>query len=114
MSLAKFSSFGRVARASLGICAVLVLFLILPAQAARVGVPPSFQWELLPGTNVDQVVVPAVDPAAELETDNKNPEPFPRRYAVARPVTITPALQGTWEPVTNGRVWRVRIDCAGA
>jgi hypothetical protein len=56
----------------------------------------------------------AVDPAAELEADNKNPEPFPRRYAVARPVTITPTLQGTWEPVTNGRVWRVRIDCAGA
>jgi hypothetical protein len=91
-----------------------LLSMLLPATA-RVGKPPlSADESLQPLSTVRQLVLPPTDPVAELAADRKSTSVTPVRFAVARPVKATPATDGTWEKVPEGRVWRLRIISSGA
>jgi hypothetical protein len=67
-----------------------------------------------PLTAIQQLVLPATDVSTQLAADQNNGVEFPVRYAVAHQVQITPATNGTWEQVTDGRLWRLRVVCLGA
>jgi len=81
---------------------------------ARQGPPPMNAPETAPLASVQQLVLPPTDPQAELAADARNTRPGPLRFAVAHKVNITPATYGTWEQLTNGRLWRLRMVSAGA
>ena len=83
--------------------------------SARQGTPPlSFQGIVRPLKAMPQFALPATDVQAELAADAKTAVATPLRFAVARKVLITPATDGTWDEVTNGRLWRLRITSPGA
>lgn len=83
--------------------------------SARVGEPPpSLRLQVLPKARVNRLALPPTDVAAELEADRGRTDPFPLRYAVSQTMAVTPATHGTWEQVTNGRLWRLRIASVGA
>jgi hypothetical protein len=93
---------------------MIVLFITMPAMS-RQGAPPlSFQRTVQPLTALPQYVLPDTDIQAELAADAKVTEAAPLRFAVARKVAITPATHGTWEKLSDGRLWRLRIVSAGA
>jgi len=60
---------------------------------------------------IDAVGFAALDLAALAAEDaEREARDLPQRFAVARPVAITPALRGTWEEIDGGRLlWRLRI-----
>src|SRR5207302_8969826 len=68
----------------------------------------------LPLAAIQQMALPPTDVAAELGADLKTSGHVPLRYAVARPVTVTPATHGTWEQLAEGRLWRLRLVSSGA
>jgi hypothetical protein len=82
---------------------------------ARVGTPPlSVQRQVQPLTAVQQFLLAPTDASAELAADAKSGIVTPVRFAVPQPVNITPASQGTWEQLPEGRLWRLRVTSAGA
>jgi hypothetical protein len=92
---------------------MLALFLALPA--ARAAVPPrSFQTPVQPLASLQQLVLPPTDIRAELAADEQAGGLTPLRFAVRHALTVTPATHGTWEPLPDGRLWRLRIRSAGA
>jgi hypothetical protein len=86
------------------------------AQAlANQGAPPaSLTQTVSPPATVPQYVLPPTDVQAELAVDAANLVHVPLRYAVARPVQVTPATYGTWEQLPTGRLWRLRFLSSGA
>jgi alpha-tubulin suppressor-like RCC1 family protein len=92
--------------------ALLSAAFLLTAPAAS---PPlSRQKAALSVTVLPQVALPATDVAAELAADAKAGNAPPLRFAVPRPVVLTPANCGTWEQVTDGRLWRLRVVSTNA
>ena len=91
---------------------------LLPAAfllAAHAAAPPlSLQKAPPPITDATQVALPPTDIAAELAADAKGGNVPPLRFAVPRPVALTPANCGTWEQVTDGRLWRLRVVSTNA
>ena len=83
--------------------------------AAHVGAPPlSSLRAVRPIAVVQRVELPPTDPAAELAADAKTGRTLPLRYAVARPLRVTPQTHGTWEDVPEGRLWRFRVSSSAA
>jgi hypothetical protein len=104
----------RSRRFRLWLHVVLLGSFALPVSA-RFGSPPlSLQLKVQPLQTVQQLILPATDRAAELAADGKMTVPSPLRFAVEQKVNVTPATHGTWEQLTNGRLWRLRIQSAGA
>lgn len=94
-----------------------LLFLLLSALPlwARVGVAPLSQRRVVQTAAVVQrMVLPPTDALAERNADAQSGVTIPLRYAVPSPVNLTPATHGTWEQVPGGRLWRLRINSAGA
>jgi len=107
--LARFSHTLRI----LGFSSVLMILLRVPLGAHQGAAPVSAQ-QAGPLANVQQLVLPPTDPQAELASDSQKFVPGPLRFAVARKVQVTPATDGTWEQLPNGRLWRLRILSPGA
>lgn len=81
------------------------------AFAASPGVPTSFGYPVLDVNRVDSFLPGALDlerlGKEDLERDRQE---LPPRFAVPQRVSITPARQGTWEDLGNGKmIWRLRI-----
>lgn len=94
--------------------AILIFSTALPA-AARLGSPPqSLQRPVLPIAAIQKLVLPPTDIQAEMAADEKNGAAAPLRFAVTHAVTVTPETGGTWEQLTNGRLWRWHVQSAGA
>ncbi len=90
--------------------------LFLPMLSlARQGTPPlSRQLNAKALPEVRQLAVEPTDPQAEKAADARLGDPTPLRFAIPTPARITPATDGTWEPVPGGRIWRLRIASQGA
>ena len=96
------------------LCAAFFVSATWPA-AARLGSPPqSFRQQVHSLAEIQQFGLPPTDTQAELAADEKTGAGVPMRFTVPHAVTITPATHGTWEQLTNGRLWRLRIQSAGA
>jgi hypothetical protein len=96
------------------ILAMALLFLPLIAFG-RQGTPPaSRQFNAKALAEIKQFAVAETDPAAEKAADTRMGNPTPLRYAIPTPVEITPAMDGTWENVPGGRIWRLRVASRGA
>src|SRR5262245_34085303 len=76
--------------------------------------PPSVAQAVAPVASIPQYVLPPTDVQAELAADAQSQIHVPWRYAVARPVQITPATDGLWEQVPGGRLWRLRFVSSSA
>ena len=95
--------------------AVFALVLLALPAAARLGKSPlSFETSLLPLSSVRQLVLPPTDAQAEIAADQSAASLSPVRFALARPVKATPTIDGTWEQISSGRVWRLRVTSKGA
>jgi len=98
--------------------AVLLLVLAVSLFAKMYEEPKSFSLKDESQGTVDRKTMPKVDTerlAAEdraREKDQQHPSPF--RFAVAADVAFTLDNSGTWQSVTDGRLWRLRIQSAGA
>jgi hypothetical protein len=95
---------------------ILALVVLAPFSGFGVtGSPPtSAQFQAQPLAALPQVVLPVTDVGAELAADSKVSGPAPLRFAVSRPVQLSPASDGTWEEVAGGRLWRLRVVSSGA
>lgn len=83
--------------------------------AAHVGAPPlSFQRTVAPIAALPQIVLPTTDPAAELAADVKAGNAPPLRFAVPWSVQLTTENSGVWEPLADGRLWRLRVVSTNA
>jgi hypothetical protein len=99
--------------------AVLSTALLLELGSAHTlanqGAPPaSAAQAVAPVASIPQSILAPTDVQAELAADDKSQIRVPLRYAVARPVQITPATEGLWEQVPGGRLWRLRFISSGA
>ena len=104
-------------RIASGCAFTLLLFILLSALPlwARVGVAPLSQRRVVQAAvTVQRMVLPPTDALAERNADAQSGVTIPLRYAVPSPVNLTPATHGTWEQVPGGRLWRLRINSAGA
>jgi hypothetical protein len=96
------------------VCAATVLLLAAPAGAV-VGSPPrSMQQQVKSLAEVKQAILFPTDVAKELAVEKAKEAHTPLRYAVGQQVSLTPATDGTWEQLPDGRLWRVRILSSGA
>ena len=99
----------------LRVVAGLMLLSMALSSAARQGTPPlSRQQRVQALAAIRQFTVPPTDPRTELAADARAGNAAPLRFAIPTPVQITPATDGTWEPVPGGRLWRLRVVSAGA
>jgi hypothetical protein len=92
----------------------LWLLAALPAVARVGGPPPSFGRPVQPLATIQQLVLPPTYGQAELEADREAGLQTPLRFAVAHAIVATPATDGTWERLGDGRLWRLRVRSAGA
>jgi hypothetical protein len=82
---------------------------------ARVGEPPLSRIAKVKSlAGINQLVVTPTDVKAELESDKRAGVVTPLRFATATTISVTPQTHGTWENVTGGRLWRLRVHSAGA
>jgi hypothetical protein len=98
-------------------CVVITALLLSLGRPvlAHQGTPPISQAQAAaPLATVPVYILPATDVQAELAADARNAVHIPLRYAVARPVQISPATYGTWEQLPTGRLWRLRFLSSGA
>ena len=99
-----------------GLFLTAILLELATAEAlANQGAPPeSLTQSVSPLATIPQYVLPPTDVQTELAADAANLVRIPLRYAVARPVQITPETYGTWEQLPTGRLWRLRFLSSGA
>ena len=95
-------------------CLLLLVASCGPLTAREGTPPPSLQRQVQPTTAIQLIALPATDPLSELAADAQSSAPLPLRYAVGRPVRMTPETHGTWETLPDGRLWRLRITSPGA
>src|SRR2546425_7917640 len=96
------------------LCAIVLWAFALPLWG-RVGTPPhSLERAVRPLAAIQRIVLTPTDVQAELTADRNNGNHPPLRYAVPQKVFVTPATHGTWEQLSDGRLWRLRIVSAGA
>lgn len=103
-------------RTTFGLAIAIALSALLPINSfARQGTPPVSHSAKVKGLqSIPQITVPATDRAAELAADNRAARRSPVRIAVPANVLADPLSHGTWEIVPGGRIWRLRIQSAGA
>ena len=103
-----------------GSLSVMILVLILPvsgcAQANEA--PKSFSLQVQSLNQVDRKTLMKVNVDSLLTEDQKrgkNPkDASPLRFAVTEEVVFNLNNSGTWENLSDGRVWRLRIYSPGA
>src|SRR5437899_12429692 len=93
---------------------LLLLSLALPALAKVGDPPPSSLRQVLLLANVAELALPATDVQKELAADIKSKIASPYRYAVGQNVSVTPSTHGTWEKLSDGYLWRLKISSPGA
>lgn len=99
---------------------VRILILVLPVLGcAQVNEKPkSFTLQIQPLDQVDRKTLMKVNVDSLLTEDQKrgnNPkEASPLRFAVAEDVVFNLDNSGTWENLSDGRLWRLRIYSPGA
>jgi len=80
--------------------------------------PKSFSLKDASQEQVERKIMPRVDTERLLAEDRargKDPQhPSPSRFAVAGDVAFTLDNSGTWQTLADGRLWRLRIQSAGA
>ncbi len=78
--------------------------------------PSSFMCEVQPIELVECIVPEPIDlQAVRLEDELREQEGAPYRFAISRPVKVTPCDHGTWEKIEDGiSIWRLRITSPGA
>jgi lysyl endopeptidase len=80
--------------------------------------PQSFALRDSSQDEVQRKVLPMADSARLLAEDRAREadrrRPVPHRFAVAADVSYTLNDSGTWQTVTGGRLWRLRIQSPGA
>ena len=86
-----------------------------PAQAGPLA-PTARRFSVGKLDRVDRILVPSIDyQAVTAEDDLRSAQGLPPRFALAHPVSVTPATNGTWEDVAgNQRLWRLRVASPGA
>ena len=100
----------------------LALVLAVPAFAQVPGrekePPKSFSLNDNSQERVDRKVLPKLDTLRLMAEDlarDKNPKhPGPIRFAVSTRVSYTLNNAGTWQTLSDGRLWRLRIQSPGA
>ena len=95
-------------------CITLLIAVSLSARAQPPTVPLSAQREVRPLESIQQLVLPPIDAAGERAADASKGIETPLRFAVSHTLRVTPATDGTWESLPEGRLWRLRISSAGA
>ncbi|HET7626252.1 MAG TPA: trypsin-like peptidase domain-containing protein [Verrucomicrobiae bacterium] len=94
---------------------MFVVFFAAFSAFARLGTPPvSLLQPAQPLNEIAQLVLPTVSIPTELAADKLAPPGSPFRFAVPWKVHVTPATHGTWEQLTNGRLWRMRFIAPSA
>lgn len=90
--------------------ALLVALTAAVALAQEPPVPTALLHSLIDIEALDTLDFEALDLAAlAVEEVDRQEAGLPLRFAVARPVALTPAARGTWEDLADGRLlWRVR------
>jgi lysyl endopeptidase len=106
---------GRYARFCL---AILAMAIAIPGMARMVEEPKSFslndrslagiECKVLPGINREKLL------AEDRELGKNRKDLCPQRYAIAIAVAITPSNSGRWQDLTDGSLWRLRIQSPGA
>lgn len=100
-------------------CLVIMAAIIAaPAFAKMYEVPKSFAVTDNSQAQVERKILPTVDFNSLLAEDRqrgKDPQhPRPLRIAVSAEVAYTLDNSGTWQNVTDGRLWRLRIQSPAA
>jgi len=106
--------FHSIWRHTVGLGGACFLFGTLAAVAHEGAPPMSLQRPVQAVAVIPQFVLPPTDVEAELAMDRNRAVPTPVRFAVAQPVQVTPATDGAWEELPDGRLWRFRVLSAGA
>lgn len=113
-------SLTNLARQRVSLAAGCLAWLLLGftfTTRANQGVPPLSSRQpaaVLPAGAVQQIALPPTDVPAELAADAAAGKLTPLRFAIAVPVDFTPANSGTWQQLTNGRLWRLRLISTNA
>jgi lysyl endopeptidase len=98
--------------------AVLVLTMAVSGFAKMYEEPRSFSLKDKSQEQVQLKVLPKFDTERLKEEDRanrKNPHhPGPFRFAVAAEVSFNLDNSGTWQPLEDGRLWRLRIQSSSA
>src|ERR1043166_1085506 len=95
--------------------AALVFFSLALPAIAKLGDPPlSTLRQVLPVSSVAELALPATDVQKELAAETKSKILSPYRFAVGQKVSVTPATHGTWETLSDGHLWRLKISSPGA
>ncbi len=96
--------------------ALLVALTAAVALAQEPPVPTALLHSLIDIEALDTLDFEALDLAALAVEDAARQEAgLPLRFAVARPLALTPAARGTWEDLADGRLlWRLRVRAADA
>lgn len=80
--------------------------------------PVSFTLQDKSMVQIERKILPKLDIERLLAEDRergKNSKlPVPLRFAVVADVSFTPDNSGTWQTVSNGQLWRLRIQAPGA
>lgn len=96
---------------------VLALLLLAPRLAgAQQSVPTAVTFESIPIDRIHEIVLPPLDARLlAIEDEAREAEGRPWRYAVPRPVNLSPDRAGTLEMVDPDTVmWRLRIRAPGS
>ncbi len=96
---------------------LLVYFCFLAsAVAGGKTMPPSSVDNVLPLSNIQQIILPGIDnDKVQAEDIQRKSEGLAPRYAIPVPCDYTPLDSGTWETMGNGkRLWRLRVRSEGA
>jgi hypothetical protein len=98
--------------------AAVISLIAAPVLARMYEEPTSFSLKDKSQEQVERKILPRIDPRRLLAEDKaraKNPvHPGPLRFAVAADVAFNLDNSGTWQDVSGGRVWRLRIQGPGA
>lgn len=97
--------------------AVLIIALAVPAFAKMYEPPRSFADPSLAQTQIDVRALPAInaETLAAAHVSTKNPQhPVPLQFAQAATVAYNMTNSGTFQNVSDGRLWRLQIQSPGA
>ncbi len=97
---------------------ILTLGLAVSSFAKMYEEPRSFSLEDKSLQQVDRKVLKKIDPESLLAEDRKRGKdprrPGPLRFAVTENVAFNLENSGTWQSVSDGRIWRLLIQSPGA
>lgn len=98
------------------IATVLFSAAAVSAASNRPTHPTAFTRKVQPIKLVEQIIPEPIDiQAVRLEDERREQEGAPYRFAISRPVVLTPDTAGTWEEIDDKTLlWRLQIFASGA